>query len=599
MTVFPRKSLGSALIVFVLAVIISVLGILQYRSTQRVSDATARDMEESLQSTLFDFRHALERELAGLCLELQAGQKGSLAMSSREVARRLKLWRQNALHPELVPETFLWEADASADPISVSPTGLVRRVPWPSALTSLPLELANITPDEIPSSAGSQGQEEKADGKSVHFGLSSRFGWLLDQQNLVLLHPTVASDPSGESRAVWLIVPLSHEFVTGHLLPELIRHEFGGHIETYQVAVIIGGSEPSILYSSQPGFGSSPKSPVDASLNLFGPPTLLTGSGFSHGHGVVFPAGTESAGDLPPLFIDPLIPAPPGPMLTVLAKHRQGSVEAAVASLRDRNMAVSFGVLAILAVTLTLVAITSHRARALAQMQMDFVAGVSHELRTPLTAILLAARNLEDGVVGENGLVRYGAAIKNHAAQLSGLVEEILLFAETHSGGHVYKIEPLDVALGIQNTLDSLAPIVDASGFTVEENVASDLPLVQGDAAAFSQCLQNLITNSLKYGGAQQWVGIRACVAENSGRKEIRVSVEDHGIGIQSGELKQIFEPFYRSPEVVDSQILGNGLGLPLTKTMVEAMGGKLTVISERGKGSTFTLHLRPIRNMA
>ncbi len=599
MNFLPRKSLGSALIVFVLAAIISILGILQYRSTQRVSDATARDMEESLQSTLFDFRHALERELAGLCLELQAGHQGSLAMSSREVARRFKQWRQNALHPELVTEVFLWEGDNSANPLSVSPAGLFRRVSWPRALTSLPLELANITPDEIPSSTGSQGQQEKADGKSVHLGLSSHVGWLLDQQNLVLLHPTVASDSSGDSRVVWLIVPLSHEFATGHLLPELIRHEFGAHIETYQVAVVIGGSEPSILYSSQPGFGSSPKSPVDASLNLFGPPTLATGSGFSHAHNVVFPAGTESAGDLPPLFIEPLIPAPPGPMLSVIAKHRQGSVEAAVASLRDRNMAVSFGVLAILAVTLTLVAITSHRARALAQMQMDFVAGVSHELRTPLTAILLAARNLEDGVVGANGLVRYGVAIKNHAAQLSGLVEEILLFAETHSGRHVYKIEPVDVALGIQNTLDSLAPIVDASGFTVEEIVASDLPLVQGDAAAFSQCLQNLITNSLKYGGAQQWVGIRACVAESSGRKEIRVSVEDRGIGIEVGELKQIFDPFYRSPEVVESQILGNGLGLPLTKTMVEAMGGKLTVASERGKGSIFTLHLRPIRKRA
>jgi signal transduction histidine kinase len=67
----------------------------------------------------------------------------------------------------------------------------------------------------------------------------------------------------------------------------------------------------------------------------------------------------------------------------------------------------------------------------------------------------------------------------------------------------------------------------------------------------------------------------------------------DRGLGIAPAELKQIFEPFYRSPEVV-SQIHGNGLGLPLTKNMVEAMGGRLTVSSKPGKGSTFTIYLRP-----
>jgi two-component system, OmpR family, sensor histidine kinase SenX3 len=594
--------MGSASLILVLTAILSALGLLQYRSTQRVSDATARNMEQGLQSKLFDFRHALERELSSLCFELQASNH-SPAMNPREVARRLRQWRQNAVHPDLVTEAFLWEGDAVSGPTLISPTGLVRGVPWPTELKALPRQLARMFSDDSISPAPGQSQDRKS-GESMRFGQRSRFGWMLDQEHLVLLHAEPAAGKSGEFELgeeplLWLVVPLSREYMTAHLLPELARHEFGGHTQTYQVAVIIDSASPSLLYSSQPGFGSVHNSPVDASLNLFGPPALVTGSGLSHGRGVVFPASLESAGDLPPLHVNPLIPSPPGPILTVIAQHRQGSVEAAVASLRERNMAVNFGVLGILAITLTLVVITSHRARALAQMQIDFVAGVSHELRTPLTAILLAARNLEDGVVGESGLARYGAAIKNHAAQLSGLVEEILLFAETHSGRHIYKIEPFDVALGIQNTLDSLAPIVEASGFTVEDEVASDLPMVHGDAAAFSQSLQNLITNSLKYGGDQQWVAVRAFLAENGGKREVCVSVEDRGIGIGSGELKHIFEPFYRSPAVVDSQILGNGLGLPLTKTMVEAMGGKLSVASERGKGSTFTLHLRPARSAA
>jgi two-component system phosphate regulon sensor histidine kinase PhoR len=120
-----------------------------------------------------------------------------------------------------------------------------------------------------------------------------------------------------------------------------------------------------------------------------------------------------------------------------------------------------------------------------------------------------------------------------------------------------------------------------------------------GDTAAFSQCLQNLITNSLKYGGENKWTGVRAFVWENGGKREICVSVEDHGMGIGSGELKQIFEPFYRSPKAVAAQIHGNGLGLPLTKTMVEAMRGRITVSSQPGKGSTFTIHLRPANRIA
>jgi signal transduction histidine kinase len=115
---------------------------------------------------------------------------------------------------------------------------------------------------------------------------------------------------------------------------------------------------------------------------------------------------------------------------------------------------------------------------------------------------------------------------------------------------------------------------------------------VQGDAAAFSQCLQNLITNSLKYGGDQRWIGVNACV-RNGANKEVVVSVQDRGIGIESRDQQKIFEPFYRSPEVVDSQIIGNGLGLPLTKTMIEAMGGRLTLVSRHGEGSTFMLHFR------
>jgi hypothetical protein len=108
---------------------------------------------------------------------------------------------------------------------------------------------------------------------------------------------------------------------------------------------------------------------------------------------------------------------------------------------------------------------------------------------------------------------------------------------------------PFDVALGTQNTLDidSLAPIVEASGFTVEEEVASDLPMVHGDAA-FSQSLQSLITNSLKYGGDQPWVAVRAFLAENGGKREVCVSVEDRGIVIRERRAYPHFRTLLPQP---------------------------------------------------
>jgi len=597
MSFLSKKGLGSEWLILLLAGILGVLGWLQYRSTEQVSEATARDMEESLQSALFNFRHALEGELSSLCLALQSNVEDSYIERPKDVAHRLNQWRQNAQHPGLVNEVFLWESHSPSKPLLIAPTGAHKLSEWPVALTGLPAALQSSSLDADADDAivapNSSTVGAPSNKPLLFGGKGSRFGWMLDQEHLALLHPIPVSGGSEKPRIVWLVVPLERQFITQRLLPELVKHQFGGRGENYKVAVVLDGAAPAVLYSSESGFGSSRNSAFDARLNLFGPPSLIRGISLPRAAGVALPAFAESP-DVPPLFIDPFVQSSHAPALAVIARHRQGSLEVAVARLHERNLAVSFGVFGVLAITLTLIVVTSQRARSLARMQMDFVAGISHELRTPLTAILLAAENLEDGVVGTNALARYGAAIKNQAAQLSGLVEEILLFSDTHSGHHVYKIEPVDVTLGIENTIESLAPLIDSSGFTVEQVVAPDLPLALADSAAFSQCLQNLITNSLKYGGDKKWIGVRASVSENGGKKEILVSVQDRGLGIGNGELKRIFEPFYRSPEVVAAQIHGNGLGLPLTKTMVEAMRGRLTVISQPAAGSTFTIHLRP-----
>jgi signal transduction histidine kinase len=151
----------------------------------------------------------------------------------------------------------------------------------------------------------------------------------------------------------------------------------------------------------------------------------------------------------------------------------------------------------------------------------------------------------------------------------------------------------VEVAAAVESALEGTAAAIRNSGFQVERHFDSDLPAARADFNALVQCLQNLITNAVKYGGENRWLGIRATSTRQAGSaREVLLTVEDHGIGIGRDEMKQIFEPFYRGASAIDAQIHGTGLGLPLARTMVEAMGGRLTAESEPGRGSSFTIHL-------
>ena len=260
--------------------------------------------------------------------------------------------------------------------------------------------------------------------------------------------------------------------------------------------------------------------------------------------------------------------------------------------MRRRDLAIGFGVLLVLAVNMAMLIVTSHRAQRLAQLQMDFVTAVSHELRTPLTAIISGADNICNGVVGTGQqMTQYGTVIGNQARQLFGLVERILLFAASRQGRLRYNLQPVAVHEVIDSTLAGVAKLIEAGQVTVECEIEEHLPEIVGDAGAVSQCLQNLITNALKYGNERRWLGIRARVRSGgSGAQEVEISVADRGAGIGEKDLPHIFEPFYRSASVRAAQIHGTGLGLALSKSIAEAMNGRLEVTSTVGFGSTFSL---------
>src|SRR5215471_6064534 len=210
----------------------------------------------------------------------------------------------------------------------------------------------------------------------------------------------------------------------------------------------------------------------------------------------------------------------------------------------------------------------------MAQMQMDFAASVSHELRTPLAVLCSAVDNIADGVVsGKEQLAKYGTVIRNQSRQINGLVNQVILFVSTQEGKGRYAQEPVAVPQIVEAAVMGTAELIRKAGFTLEQQVNPGLPRILGDLTALSQCVQNLITNALKYGDQGRWIGIRASEEGPRDHREIRISVQDRGKGIDPSELHHIFEPFYRAKAAVSGQIHGTGLGLTIAKSLAEAMG--------------------------
>ena len=146
----------------------------------------------------------------------------------------------------------------------------------------------------------------------------------------------------------------------------------------------------------------------------------------------------------------------------------------------------------------------------------------------------------------------------------------------------------MPVAKIIESAVSECRPLLDDQHVELEMDLGNSLPEINADADALSRAIQNLIANSVKYRNGDKWLRVSA----TDGKGSVRISVEDHGIGISKADLRQIFEPFYRSIDVVDAQIHGNGLGLALVKQISEAHGGSVRAESEMGKGSKFTIEL-------
>ncbi len=238
----------------------------------------------------------------------------------------------------------------------------------------------------------------------------------------------------------------------------------------------------------------------------------------------------------------------------------------------------------------------ANRAMHLSEMKSDFVSNVSHELRTPLSSIRVFAELLRLGRVQSPEKVQeYGEYIEAEGRRLSRLIDNILDFSRIESGRKTYDLVPIDLLEVVRATVKTFEVRLKPEGFRLDfEEPADRLPPVTLDPDAIGQALHNLLDNAVKYSQTSKEIRVRVFREGDSAL----VSVTDHGIGIPKGEQRKIFERFHRVGTGLIHDVKGSGLGLSIVHHIVQAHRGHVTVDSEPGRGSTFTISL-PVTSRA
>jgi two-component system, OmpR family, sensor histidine kinase SenX3 len=193
-------------------------------------------------------------------------------------------------------------------------------------------------------------------------------------------------------------------------------------------------------------------------------------------------------------------------------------------------------------------------------------------------------------VTGPDRVRQYGELIHQQTRRLNSMVEQTLEYAGIHSGLRRAAPAKVDVGRLIAEAVNEQRAEMAQEGIEVELAIGADLPVVTGDAKLLRIAIDNLLSNARKHAGSGRWIRISAKFAAK--QKEVRISVEDRGGGIDPADQAEIFEAFSRGRAAVEAQIPGSGLGLSLVRSAAEAHHGSVTLESEPGRGSTFTLHL-------
>ncbi len=609
----------NSLLVAALVLLLVLLASVQYYWLGEVS-AGERDRLQSLVDTgATRFGEDFDLEVAGMFLGLQMHADTVRTQSWERYAQRYDHWRTRSAHPGLVGEIYLVQLFENGRIRLMRFNKETRRFAlseWPAAmeplhqrfeqsLKAMQLQggmLVGNTPDPVADDVPAvvipaAHMELLSDPDTPYIDTDIVLGETVLKRKVC---PRCQSGP--EPIFAYTVATLDTAYLWQQFVPALMRKYFAnGDTLDYNVAIVSRNDASKLVYRSSQAAGELTPEQADATGALFSlrldeinrlliDDTLrlsdLAEIGDRQSWRIAVgrtpfeqPAsGAALAGDN-------------GGRWQLLLNHRAGSLEAAVSGLRMKNLLISSGILLLLAASMVTLGLAARRAQRLAQQKIEFVAAISHELRTPLAVICSAGENLADGVVPDPLRARqYGAVIHSEGRRLAEMVDQALEYAGVQSGRKTYVPQPVAVAELVARAVAACQAQLRDSGAVLEQQVAADLPPVLTDPAETARALQNLIRNAIKYGGTPPWVSITAQRGMYTG--EVAICVRDNGLGIAAEDLPHIFEPFYRSREVVAAQIHGSGLGLSLVRHVVEGNGGRIGVDSAPGQGSAFTVLL-------
>ena len=234
--------------------------------------------------------------------------------------------------------------------------------------------------------------------------------------------------------------------------------------------------------------------------------------------------------------------------------------------------------------------------RRLENMRRDFAASVSHEIKTPLTAIKGFVETLCTGEVEDREETRrFLNIIDKHVNRLATIIDDLMQLSRIERDDEIQQIglECCRIQDVINTVIDLCDENIQAKGIDVQLSCEPDL---KGcfDATLLEQAAVNLLDNAIKYSPEKSDIQIEALTVDD----EIQIRFKDEGMGIAKKHLPRLFERFYRVDKARSRKLGGTGLGLAIVKHIAQAHGGNVTVESELGKGSTFTLHL-PVKQQA
>ena len=221
------------------------------------------------------------------------------------------------------------------------------------------------------------------------------------------------------------------------------------------------------------------------------------------------------------------------------------------------------------------------------EMRRDFVANISHELKTPIGAVGLLAEALSSAADEPDMVRRFADRLTTEAERLNRITREIIELSRLQSADPLRDAEVVEVDSIVASAMDQNAVAAESSGVRLVRG-GDKRATVIGDEALLIVALHNLIANAIQYSsrGARIGVGVRV------GDELVEIAVTDQGIGIASEHVERIFDRFYRVDQARSRNTGGTGLGLSIVKHVVQNHGGEVTVWSQRGRGSTFTVRL-------